>query len=376
MSFALDDDQQLFRDSIRDFLTACAPESSVRRLMGTEPGYDAALWSRMATELGLQGLAIPERFGGSGFGPVEVGIALEEVGRALLCAPYLGTVALAVPLLLLSEDEAACRDYLPRIASGELVATVAIAEPGGGWDADGVATRAGRTGHGWRLDGIKSYVLDGCAADVVLVLARTDSGMRVFAVDGTAAGLVRTRLTSLDTTRPLARLEFHGTPARPVGADGPGWQNIEAALQFATAGLAMEAVGGAQRCLDMTVDYVRIREQFGQPIGSFQAIKHRCADLLVGVESARAAAYHAVRAIANVSHEADEAALMASLAKAYCTDVYFATAAETIQLHGGIGFTWEHPAHLYFRRAKSSQLLFGDTTVHHELIARRIGLSA
>jgi alkylation response protein AidB-like acyl-CoA dehydrogenase len=215
------------------------------------------------------------------------------------------------------------------------------------------------------------YVLDGATANLILVAARTAAGVSLFSVAGDAAGLTRESLATMDQTRKQARLTFDNTPATLIGTDGQGWPVLERVLDLAAVGLAAEQVGGAQMCLDMAVEYAKVRVQFGRPIGSFQAIKHKCADMLLEVESAKSAAYYAGWAASELN---DELPSVASLAKAYCSEAYFHAAAENIQIHGGIGFTWEHPAHLYFKRAKSSELLFGDPTYHRELLAQRIGI--
>ena len=215
------------------------------------------------------------------------------------------------------------------------------------------------------------YVLDGHIADLILVVARTDAGVSLFAVDGDAAGLTRTPLSTMDQTRKQARLEFENTPARLIESEGIGWDFMARVLDLVAVGLAAEQVGGAQKVLEMAVEYAKVRVQFGRPIGSFQAIKHKCADMLLEVESAKSAAYYGMWCAAEMD---DELPSVASLAKAYCSEAYFHAAAENIQIHGGIGFTWEHPAHLYFKRAKSSELLFGDPTYHRELLAQRIGI--
>jgi alkylation response protein AidB-like acyl-CoA dehydrogenase len=348
-----------------------SPESEVRRLMETTDGYDQAVWTQMAEQLGLQGLTIPEEFGGSGFTYVELIVVLEEMGRALLCAPYFSSVALAANLLLVSGDEGAKKDYLPGIASGSTIAAVALAEASGRWDEEGVTLEATGSGDSWTLTGEKLYVLDGHTADLVLVAARTAAGVSVFAVDKGASGFTATALSTMDQTRKQARLVFESTPARLVGADGAGWAAISKMLDLAAVALAAEQVGGAQKVLEMAVEYAKVRVQFGRPIGSFQAIKHKCADMLLEVESAKSAAYYAGWAAAE---DNDELPVVASLAKSYCSEAYFHATAENIQIHGGIGFTWEHPAHLYFKRAKSSELLFGDPTYHRELLAQRIGI--
>jgi len=371
VNFAFSEEQEELRKSVRRFLDDKSPEAEVRRLMETTEGYDPAVWAQMAQQLGLQGLAIPEEFGGSGYTYVELIVVLEEMGRALLCAPYFSTVALAANALLSSGDDAAKKEYLPGIASGDTIATVALTEPAGRWDEAGVTLEAKGSGDSWTLTGTKSFVIDGHTADLIIVAARTPAGVSLFAVPGDAPGLTRTPLATMDQTRKQAKLEFAGTPARLVGADGAGWATLSKTLDLAAVALAAEQVGGAQKVLDMSVEYAKVRVQFGRPIGSFQAIKHKCADMLLEVESAKSAAYYAGWAAAE---DSDELPVVASLAKAYCSDAYFHASAENIQIHGGIGFTWEHPAHLYFKRAKSSELYLGDPTYHRELLAQRIGL--
>jgi alkylation response protein AidB-like acyl-CoA dehydrogenase len=370
MQFGFTEEQDDLRVAVRSFLEDRSPESEVRRLMETERGFEPSVWAEMAG-MGLLGLAIPEALGGAGCGPVEVGVVLEETGAVLLCAPYFSTVVLATSVLLHAGDEAAAAEFLPGIATGALTAAFALTEPSGRWDADGVTLTAQRSGAGWALDGVKTYVLDGHTAGLVLVAARSAAGVSLFAVDGDAPGLSRTPLPTLDLTRKQARLDFAGVPARLIGADGAGWPVISRVLDLAAVGLAAEQVGGAQRVLDMAVAYAKVRHQFGRPIGSFQAIKHKCADVLLEVESARSASQYALWAAATLS---EELPVVASLTKAYCSEAFSHATAENIQVHGGIGFTWEHPAHLYFKRARSSQVLLGDPTYHRELLAQRIGL--
>jgi alkylation response protein AidB-like acyl-CoA dehydrogenase len=325
----------------------------------------------MADQLGLQAMTIPESMGGAGFGYVELLVVLEEMGAALLCAPYFSTVALATNALLCSKDEVAQKQWLPTIASGETIATLATTEDSGRWELDAVSTSATKADGGWRLNGHKSFVLDGHTAALVLVAARTDAGLSLFAVESGASGLTRTPLATMDQTRKQARLVFEDTPATLVGRDGDAAPGLERTLQLACVALAAEQVGGAQRVLDNAVDYAKNRMQFGRPIGSFQAIKHKCADMLLEVESSKSAAYYGAWAAAT---DDEELPLAASLAKSYCSDAYFHCAGENIQIHGGIGFTWEHHAHLYFKRAKSSELLLGDPAYHRELLAQRLGI--
>ena len=371
MNFAFTDEQEELRKTVRSFLENKSSEEAVREQMETEDGFDPAVWSQMGEQMGLQGLSIPEEFGGSGYGFVELGIVLEEMGRALLCAPFFSTAVLAANTLLQSGDDAAKAKYLPGIASGETIATLAYVEPSGKWDESGITMEATKSGDGYTLSGTKSFVLDGNAASLILVAAKTGAGTSLFAVQGDAAGLTKTNLSTMDQTRKQAKLDFDNTPAELIGEEGKGWDTIQTVLDLAAVALAAEQVGGAQMVLEMAVDYAKVRVQFGRPIGSFQAIKHKCADMLLEVESAKSAAYYGMWCASEMN---DELASTASLAKAYCSEAYFHAAAENIQIHGGIGFTWEHPAHLYFKRAKSSELLFGDPTYHREQLAQRIGI--
>ena len=371
MNFAFTEEQDELRKTVKAFLDSKSPESAVREMMETEDGYDNAVWSQMADQMGLQGLHIPEEYGGSGYSFIELGIVLEEMGRSLLCAPFFSTVVLAANTLLQSGDDGAKKDYLPGIAAGETIATVAFTEPSGKWDESGITLEATPSGDGFTLTGTKSFVLDGHIANLIIVAARTGKGVSLFAIDGDAAGLTRTSLSTMDQTRKQAKLEFADTPGRLIGTEGAGWDVLSTVLDLVAVGLAAEEVGGAQKVLDMAVEYAKVRVQFGRPIGSFQAIKHKCADMLLEVESAKSAAYYGMWCASEMN---DELPSVASLAKAYCSEAYFHAAAENIQIHGGIGFTWEHPAHLYFKRAKSSELLFGDPTYHRELLAQRIGI--
>ncbi len=371
MNFAFSEEQEELRRIVRQFLESKSSEAEVRRLMETTEGFDPSTWSQMANELGLQSLIIPEEFGGQGFGYVELTVVLEEMGRRLLCAPYFSSIVLAANTLLHSGDDAAKKELLPGIASGETKATLAFTEESGKWDESGITIEATKAGDGYTISGTKMFVLDGHTADLILVAARTAGGVSLFKVDADASGLERTPLATMDQTRKQAKLTFSSTPASLIGTEGEGWAVLERVLDLAAVALAAEQVGGAQLCLEMAVQYAKDRVQFGRPIGSFQAIKHKCADMLLEVESAKSAAYYAGWCASELN---DELPSVASLAKAYCSEAYFHAAAENIQIHGGIGFTWEHPAHLYFKRAKSSELLFGDPTYHRELLAQRIGI--
>ena len=374
MMLGVSAEQDELRASVRRFLADRAPLPRVRELMETEDGTDWAVWEQAGTQLGLQGLAIPEAYGGAGFTFAEQAIVLEEFGAALYGGPYLASAVLAATALLASPDEGARRGLLPGIASGQTVATLAFTEDDGSWDPGAIRLSAVKDspavkGGDWRLDGHKSFVLDGGTAGLILVVAATDAGLSLFAVEGDAVS--RTALPTLDQTRKLARLEFAGVAGRLIGSPGDAAAVLDRTLDVAAIALAAEQLGGAQRALDMAVEYAKIRQQFGRPIGSFQAIKHRCADLLLEVESLRSAVGYAAAAAAENSAEIPA---LASLVKAYASETYFHVAAENIQIHGGIGFTWEHDAHLYFKRAKSSELFLGDGSCHRERLATRIGL--
>jgi len=370
IDFSFTDEHEELRATIRAFLQEVSDEQAVREQMASERGYRPEVWTQLAEQLGLAGLIIPEEHGGAGFTAVELLIAMEEMGRALYCGPYLGTSVCAASALLGCADEATQKELLAGIAAGTTIVSVAHAEPNGRWDLDGLEMRARAKGDGFELDGRKAWVLDGHSADVLLVAAKTDAGLELFRVDAGAEGMSRSLVPSLDLTRKLAHVEFAATPARRVSS-GDQTAALTRVLAITAAALAAEQVGGAQACLEMSTDYAKTRLQFGRPIGSYQAIKHKCADMLVAVEFAKSAAYNAL-----FSAAADEADFLesAALAKAYCSEAYFHAAGDTIQIHGGMGFTWEHPAHLYFKRAKASELLFGDAAHHREVLAGLVGI--
>jgi acyl-CoA dehydrogenase len=364
------EDSDLLRDAVRAALAQLSSAADVRRAMATARGFEDPVWRRLSRELGLPGLTLPEKLGGSGFTEAELAIAFEEAGASLLCAPLFATAGLAVPLLTALGDEAALARYAPAIADGELTATVALAEDAGRWRTDAVRCQAAETHEGWVLDGVKNYVVDGASAGLILVIARAGEELGVFAVQGDAPGLEREPLVTLDQTRKQVRLVFTATPARRAGAADAA-SAIARATAVSRALLAAEQAGGAQRCLDMTVDYAKTRIQFGRPIGSFQAVKQRLAEMLVQVESARSAAVAATTAAATGDAELEHVAAVAALT---CGAVGTWVTAQTIQLHGGIGFTWEHDAHLYFKRARASALLLGTPGELTDEIARQLDL--
>jgi alkylation response protein AidB-like acyl-CoA dehydrogenase len=359
------------RATVRGFLADKSPESAVRAAMQTPERYDRVLWDQLARQLRLPGLALPGEYGGDGFGVTELEVVLEEMGAALLCSPFFGTVVLAAQALLASGDAAACARYLPAIAAGQVTATLAAAEGAGSWDPATVGARAQRTPDGWALTGTKSFVIDGASAGLVLVVARTTAGTALFAVDRGAPGLHAEPMTTLDASRAMAVLRLEQVPAVLVGAEGQGGPLLSRVLDLACVALAAEQAGGARRCLEMSAGHARTRYQFGRPIGSFQAVKHTCADMLVRVELAEAAAREAARLAAEAAAEFPAAAAAAHIC---CSQAFMFAATENIQVHGGIGFTWEHPAHLYFRRAKSAELLFGGPAHSHERLLDRLAI--
>ena len=365
MAVAFTEEQEELRAVVRELLADRSPESEVRRVMETDSGVDGDLWRTIA-EVGLLGVAVDEKYGGAGGGIGDVCAVMEEMGRAVVPAPYLSSVVLATTALELSGDEDARARWLPGLVGGDIRGTLAFVDDDGRWGGYQTTTVAEPGDGDWRVRGVKNYVLDGHTADVLLVAANAPEGLTLFAVDAASSEVAARRLTTLDLTRRMARLEFDGAPARPVGRLGGACDFLPAVMDHALVALAAESVGGAQRVLDMAVEYAKIREQFGRPIGSFQAIKHKCADMLAQVELARSLMLWGQDVAVSQPGDLPKAARMA---KALSGDAFFACAAENIQIHGGIGFTWEHPAHLYFRRAKSNQLLFGDSTYHRAQLA-------
>jgi alkylation response protein AidB-like acyl-CoA dehydrogenase len=373
MNFAFSEEQEELRRLARKWLSDKSPSPVVRRLMETESGYDQAMWAEMA-QMGWQGMAIPEEYGGAGFGQLELAVLFEEMGRSLLPAPFFSTVALGSAAILEAGSDKQKHDLLGRVAAGETTMSLAFTEPNGRWDESGVEAVAEPSAGGWSINGIKSFVIDGHTADFLVAAARTSEGVSLFLIEGDTEGITRRRLETMDMTRKQAEVTLANVKVSDdhlVGSPGAGWTVIGRVLEKAIVNLSAEQVGAAQKCLEMSVDYAKTRHQFGRPIGSFQAIKHKCADMLVQVESAKSACYYAAWAAAE---DNDELAVVAPMAKSYCSEAFFHCASENIQIHGGIGFTWEHDAHLYFKRAKSSELLFGDPAYHRARLADRLGL--
>lgn len=360
MSTTLSREQSDLREAVADLMAKRSSETVVRRLMADPRGHDPAAWADLAG-MGLLGLIIPEEFGGSGAGAAELAVVAEQLGRTLFCGPYLSTAVLTPYLLLALGDSEECAETLPRIAAGELIGAVAFAERGSARPPVHPGTVATESGGRWLLTGEKTYVLDAAAADRIYVAAQTRSGIGIFAVapeDVTVAAL-----STVDQTRKQATVTLTDTPGRPVGALGRGAAALTEALDRAAVALVAEQAGGALHTMQMGTDYARSRHQFGRAIGSFQSVKHMCVDMLLDAQSALSAARHVAAAFdaSDPSRFTDLA-----LAQAFCSDTFVSTAATNIQVHGGIGFTWEHPAHLYLRRARTDAQIFGDPAWHRE----------
>jgi alkylation response protein AidB-like acyl-CoA dehydrogenase len=374
MNFAPTPEQTELRRAARRFVATHCTSANVRAAMESEAGFDARAWSRAAKELGWASIAVPEAYGGAGLGWGELAVVAEETGRAVACLPLLST-CLATSALLAAGDCAAAAAHLPRIARGETMATLAFAENTHA-DAFAIATTAVQRGGDWVLAGEKRYVLDGHAADVLIVTARApgttgEDGVALFAVDACSPGVTRKRTPTMDRTRPLAVVTLSDVRVAGDSKMGDG-RAVRRALDRAAIWLAAEQLGGADRCLEMATEYAKARVQFDRPIGSFQAIKHRLADMLMAVETARSAATWAASVAA--AEDEGELAIAAPLAKAYCGEAFFRCAAESVQIHGGIGFTWEHDAHLFLKRARGSLTLLGSPARDRERIAAHLGL--
>jgi alkylation response protein AidB-like acyl-CoA dehydrogenase len=378
MDFTFNDEQQELRSMARTFLEEHSGSAGVRAAMQSEPGFDSQVWKQIC-ELGWPAVIIPEQYGGLGLSYLELVALLEVMGESLLCAPFFSSVCLAANALLVAGTEEQQREYLPQIAEGQKLATLAVCEPSGRWDAHGIAATAQRDGSDFRINGTKRFVLDGHCADLVIVAARDigsagESGISLFAVPTGTPGLERRALSTIDQTRRLSEIEFSDVrvpESALMGKPGQAWPALSKILDLAAVALAAEQVGGAQRTLDLSVQYANERVQFGRPIGTFQAIKHTCADMMVAIESARSASYYAACV---ASEGSEELPVVASLAQVVASDAYFRCAADAIQIHGGVGFTWEYDLHLYFKRAKSSESFLGDPSYHRERVAQQIGL--
>ena len=352
--YAFTEEQQALRAAVRKFCADNFDEDTVRRLMESEPRYDRAVWRRLGSELGVLGMAVPESDGGVGGSLVDQAVAVEEFGATLACGPLFGTVYLAIPALVACPAGDARDELLAALVEGERTAA---------FEPEPVSAAAGT------LTGTAARVVDADAADVLLIAATGSDGVGLYAVDLTGPGVQRTPLVTMDLTRPQARIALDGAPATLLAGPDEAERVITHALQVGSALLAVEQVGAAQHLLDLSVEYAKSRLQFGRQIGSFQAIKHKLADMMVDAEHARSTAYHAVWALADAS---DDPALAASIAQATCSQAFSRIAADAIQVHGGIGFTWEHQAHLYFKRAATDAALLGSAEQHRDRVAEMV----
>jgi alkylation response protein AidB-like acyl-CoA dehydrogenase len=380
MRFAFTDEQKMIREAVRSFLAERATAGARAKGIAQLQGFDAALWREMAVDMGWAGLIIPETHGGLGLGVVELAALMEELGAALIPSPFESTVCLAVQLLLVSGDEKAQAEYFPRIAAGNLTATVAVTEPGGEWNPALIKSQYVRSGSEIRLSAVKYYVPFGDSADVVFVAARKQgtqgaTGLSLFAVPCDLPGLIRRALVTMDQTRRQAAIICNDLilpAASMIGEEGRGDIMLAELSRRASTTLAAFQVGAAQRCLDMSVDYTKGRVQFGRSLGSFQTVKHKAADMMIGVESARSIVYYAAALADSHSDEFPEAV---AAAKVTCSETYFKVAADAIQLHGGIGFTWEYDLHHYFKNARATEVFLGIPDAHRDVIADHLQLS-
>jgi alkylation response protein AidB-like acyl-CoA dehydrogenase len=379
MDFAFSEQQELLRASARLFLERECPPDMVRRWSDDPQGYSPDLWQKMA-ELGWMGLVFPETYGGSGLSFVDLTILMEEMGRVLLPAPFFSSIGLGALTLLETGSDEQRQLLLPRLARGEAKACVALLEADGRYDPRGISMRASIRGNRATLNGTKLFVVDAHVSDYIICVARTrggrdpESGISLFVLDMASPGIACTPLMSMDQTRRLCEVSFARVSVAldaMLGGRDTAWPMLQRALDKATVALCAEMIGGAEKAMEMCVDYAKKRVQFGRQIGSFQAVKHKIADMKVWVENAKSVVYYAAWA---VDRDTPEASRAASMAKAYCSEMYSRVAAHGIQVHGGIGFTWDHNMHLYFRRAKSSEVLLGDATWHRERTAALIPL--
>ncbi|HUO62850.1 MAG TPA: acyl-CoA dehydrogenase family protein [Terriglobales bacterium] len=379
MNFGFNEEQELLRSTARKFFdNECASET-VRKLMEGPEGMTRELWKKLA-EQGWLGLIVPDEHGGMGLGIVDLVVLMEEMGRAVVPGPFFSTVLLGGLAILEGGTDAQKKAWLPRLASGEARAALAWMEPSADLGARGITLQAAAKGGGHTLNGTKLFVQDAHTADVIVVAARTatgktsEEGISLFLVPKGSAGLTVTLLPTMDQTRKLCEVAFKDVAVGPealMGQAGSGWAPLARVIDKATVGLCAEMCGGAQKVLDMTVEYAKIRQAFGRPIGSYQGVKHKAADMLVDVENSKSITYYAAWAM---DEGVAEGPLAVSMAKAYVSDAYRRVAGAGIQLHGGIGFTWEHDLHLYFKRAKGSEFTFGDATWHRERVAQLVNL--
>jgi len=373
LDFGFSEEQEMLRDAAKRFLADNCPTKFVRQMMADATGHDQAFWKKIV-ELGWPGLLVPENYGGQGGAFLDMTVVIEEAGKALVPGPFFTAALLGVPLVVEGGSEAQKKDLLPRMAKGEFIGTLALAEAAGRFDADGVQMKATKSGSDYTISGEKFFVPDAHVANGMAVAVRTsgsgEKGITLVLVPTNAAGVTITQLKTVDMTRRLCHVKFDNVKASGIlGKPDEGWPILSRVLNIATAALATEMVGTAQKALDMAVDYAKTRVQFGKPIGSFQAVKHKCVDMMVLVENARSLVYYACW---TVDTNNDEQKTAVPMAKAYASDMAKNVTSEAIQVHGGIGFTWEHDMHLYHRRALAGEANLGNGPVHRETVARTL----
>jgi alkylation response protein AidB-like acyl-CoA dehydrogenase len=374
VDFGFSEEQEMLRDSAKRFLADNCSTKFVRQMMAHDTAHDAAFWDKLVG-LGWPGLMVPEEFGGQGGTFLDLTVIAEEAGKALVPGPLFTTLALGGPVFLEGGSDAQKKEFLAKIAAGKFIATVAVAEAAGRWDAGGIELKATKKGAGYTLTGEKFFVPDAHVADAIVVAARTgkgsgEDGITLLCVPANEKGVTVTQLKTVDMTRRMCHVKFDGVAATEIiGKAGAGWPVLRRTLEVATAVLSTEMVGTAQKALDIAVEYAKTRVQFGKPIGSFQAVKHKCVDMMVSVENARSLTYYACW---TVDERVSESATAVPMAKAYASDMAKNVTSEAIQVHGGIGFTWEHDMHLYHRRALAGEANLGNAPVHREVVARNL----
>ena len=368
MEFAFTEEQEAFRDSVKRFAEEKSTSEDVRRLMETEEGYDESTWDILSTELAVTGLIIPEEFGGSGFGATELGIVMEQFGRSLICVPFFSSSVMAASALILNGSENDKNKWLPAIAAGGAKGTLCVSERSGSWDESAIQTTASKNGDQYLLNGEKHFVLDAHVSDFLIVASRLDNRTALFTLDPKDDRVQIKLEQGMDQTRKICTVTMKDAPAQVLGADKPA--ALEEIFDRSIVALSHEMIGGAQKLLDSAIEYTKLRVQFGRSISSFQAIKHRLADLLLEVELAKSACYHAAYEIDKQQNSSEAA----SHAKAQASEAYLNSAIQCIQLHGGVGFTWENDTHLWFKRAKSSEVFLGSPHEHRERMLRASGI--
>ena len=375
MDFGFSEEQEMLRDAVKRFLSDNCSTKFVRQMMADESAHDAGFWRKLV-HLGWPGLLIPEEYGGQGGTFLDMTVIAEEAGKALVPGPFFAAALLGVPVVIEGGSEAQKKELLPKMARGEHIATVAIAEAAGRFDADGIELKVGKKGANYTLTGEKFFVPDAHVADSIAVAARSagtgENGITLLMVPAKQKGVTVTQLKTVDMTRRLCHVKFDDVTvpsANLLGQEGQGWPILRRTLDIATAALSAEMVGTAQKALDIAVDYAKTRVQFGKPIGSFQAVKHKCVDMMVAVENTRSLTYYACW---TVDERLAEAATAVPMAKAYASDMAKNVTSEAIQVHGGIGFTWEHDMHLYHRRALAGEANFGNAPIHRETVAKSL----